>query len=331
MWRRLMPGRPAGPWPDRPWQDAPRVVVLEQGHNPSGDYLLLPWLARGGGPVVRLDARQPPWPGALQADDFVVVVRYLGPAWRRLVERHRAGLAGLAWFLDDDLLDPAALAELPADYARKLSTLALAHRPWFEAMATQWWLATEALGRKYAALQPTVLPLRPPPELRTARPDTVRVVYHGSASHGRELVWLHAVLSRVQASSDRIQIELIGDLAVNRRFRDLPRVSVLHPMGWANYLAHTRSQRADIGLAPLLPGAFNAGRGAVKFFDYGRMGAFGLYSDVPPYAGFVRHDTDGLLLPNEPDVWAQALLALAAAPQRRAALSAAVAARLAQG
>ncbi|MGK3539499.1 hypothetical protein ACSLOP_30130, partial [Escherichia coli] len=40
------------------------------------------------------------------------------------------------------------------------------------------------------------------------------------------------------------------------------------------------SQQADIGLAPLLMSKFNAARGGVKFYDFVRMGAAGIYSNV---------------------------------------------------
>lgn len=329
MWRRLLPLPVPGGWPSGEPSLAARIVVLEEGATPSGDYILHPWLAGLGVPVCRLDAKLAAQTGQLQRGDFVVVVRYLHASWRRAIERQRADLAGLAWFLDDDLLDAAALAELPAAYARKITELALRQRAWFERMAVVWWFATPALGAKYAALAPRVLPLAPPPALRVPRPDAVRIAYHGSASHQQELDWLHPVLAEVQARCDNTHIELMGDLAVNRGFRDLPRVVVLHPMRWDSYLAYTASHHVDIGLAPLLPTVFNAGRGAVKFHDYARMGAFGLYSDQPPYAGFVCHGSDGLLLPNDPSAWVAALCRLAADPALRAALAGAVQSRLA--
>ena len=70
-------------------------------------------------------------------------------------------------------------------------------------------------------------------------------------------------------------------------------------------------------LAPLLPGAFNAARGPTKFFDFARMGAVGIYSDVAPYRGFIRPEVDGILLPNEPAVWVKAIAGLVADPERR--------------
>ncbi|WP_374674462.1 hypothetical protein [Ideonella sp.] len=332
-WRRLV-GRAAGPVAPRGGPDAAasaaRLVVLEEGPSASADYILLPWLQRLGPPLVRMDVRQPPSAGALQRGDFVVVQRYLHAAWRTAIERQRTDLAGLAWFLDDDVLDPAALGELDARYAGRLRRLASDHRPWFERMGSQWWLSTEALAAKYAALSPQVLPLAPPPALVAPAP-AVRVVYDGTASHARELDWLLPVLQEVQRRCATTHVELFGDLAVNRRFRDLPRVAVLHPMRWPSYLAHTAARRADIGLAPLLPGVFNAARGPVKMVDYARQGAVGLYSRRPPYEGFVQDGVDGVLLPDDPGAWVEAIVHWAGEAVGRGRLAAAARARFTRG
>ena len=93
----------------------------------------------------------------------------------------------------------------------------------------------------------------------------------------------------------------------------------------AERLAYTAANRRHIGPSPLLPTPFNATRGPVKFYDFARMGAAGVYSEVVPFAGFVRDGVDGLLLPNEPARWIEALVALAGDAPRRTAL--AVAAR----
>lgn len=326
IWGRRPRGS-APPAPTRAPAEAQRIVVLEEGATPSGDYILLPWVARLGPTVVRLDARLPPAAGSLQPGDYVVVLRYLHAPWKAVIERQRATLAGLAWFLDDDLLDRSAMAGLAKGYLRKIETLALNHRAWFERMGCAWWFSTEALGRKYHALSPEVLPLAPPAALCQPRP-VVKVAYHGTASHAAELAWLRSVMADVLARHPHIHFELFGDLAVNRLYRDLPRVSVLHPMRWESYLAHTATHRADIGLAPLLPEPFNAGRGAVKFFDYTRMGALGLYARVPPYQHFVRDGVDGVLLGPEPAEWVKAVLAWADDPEGRARMHAAAAARV---
>jgi hypothetical protein len=330
MWSRLKgkPAAAAAPGEARP--AAQRCVVLEEGaSSPSGDYLLMPWLARLGLPIVRADVRQAPPGSDLRRGDLVVLARYVPAAWRRPLRKRRPELAGLVYFMDDDLLDAAAHTRLAAPYAKKLATLAASQRRWLEATADAFWVSTPALAQKYASLRPTVIPLAPPPAL-LAPQAAVRIVYHGTASHAAEIGWLRGVIEGVQAQCVHTHFTLFGDHGVNRLYRDLPRVAILHPMRWENYLAFTAAQPADIGLAPLLPDAFNAGRGAVKFFDYARMGAVGLYTDVEPYRGFIRNGVDGLLLPNEPERWTDAIVSLAAAgAPRLARLREGVRARLA--
>ena len=312
-------------------QSARRIVVLEEGASPSGDYLLYPWLAQRGLPVHRCDSRLPPQAGLLEAGDFVVILRYLPAAWLKPLGLARLQLAGLAWFMDDDLWDPAVLPGLPKAYARKISSHALRHRHWCAQMQAQLWVSTSALADKYAPHAPVLLPLAPPPALTRAQPEALLLGYHGTASHHAELAWLHQVLVSLMARSTTLHVELFGDLAINRQFRDLPRVSVLHPMSWERYQHYTASHRLDIGLAPLQPTAFNQSRGAVKFYDYARMGAFGVYADVPPYRGFVQHGHDGLLLPMEAEQWVQTLLQLSQDAELRQRLAKGAQARALSG
>jgi hypothetical protein len=307
MWSRLT-GRARPPAAVRP--AARRCVLLEEGRSPSGDYLLGPWLQGLGLPVVRADWRHAPAPGDLATGDLVVLSRYVPPSWRRPLQKHLEELAGLAYFMDDDLLDSRAHAGLAPGYAKKLATLAASQRRWLELHADTFWVATPALAAKYADLDARVIPLAPPPALLEPR-QALRIVYHGTASHAAEIEWLHEVISGVQSQCAHTDFELFGEHPVHRRYRELPRVAVLHPMRWENYLAYTATHPAAIGLAPLLPGPFNAARGAVKFYDYARMGAAGVYTDVEPYRGFVRDGVDGVLLPNDPRQWIATLVALA--------------------
>jgi len=157
--------------------------------------------------------------------------------------------------------------------------------------------------------------------------DAVHVAYHGTASHGAEIEWLHPVMAEVLARCPQAHFELFGDGRTAHAFLALPRVTLLHPLKWPNYLAYTAATRRDIGLSPLLPTPFNAARGAVKFYDFARMGAAGIYTDVTPFAGFVRGGVDGLLLPNEPARWIEAIAALVQDAPRRRAIAAAARAR----
>ena len=127
-------------------------------------------------------------------------------------------------------------------------------------------------------------------------------------------------MAEVQSRCNNCHFELFGDAAVKKMFRAIPRVSVMHAMSWPDYLAWSSSEKRDISLAPLMAGQFNAARGPTKFFDYTRMQAAGIYSNVAPYKGFINDGIDGLLLENEPKHWVEAILALVSDPEKRNAI-----------
>ncbi|WP_119153273.1 glycosyltransferase [Caldimonas tepidiphila] len=309
------------------WRSPPqRIVVLSQGDNASWAYLLQQRLACQGLPVVHADPRLPPRGAAAvpRPGDAVVICRYLSLPWRTLLGRLRSQLAGVVYFMDDDLLDAGVLRELPWRYALKVFRGATMHRRWLERHCDAFWVSTPALARRYAALRPEVLPLRPAQELLQAAPAPVRICYHGSLpTHRRELEWLRPVIEAVQRRCAHTHVELFGDVSVQRLYRGLPRVSVVHQLSWPGYLDYSAACPRDIGLAPLRPSRFNAARGAVKFFDFARMGAVGLYADGEPYAGWVRHEEDGLLLDHEPQTWVRHIVALVEDAPRRERMAAA--------
>lgn len=293
-----------------------RIGMLCSGDSASISYLLGPYLASLGRPVDRLGAGQQKFVGEPGCYHTVVVVRYLPAHWLEPLRSFRAAGGRIVYFMDDDLMDPEAAAGLPAAYAKRVRTLATRQRSNLEALCAEFLVGTSYLAQKYQAWRPTVLsPAASAADL--AQQSPVTVCYHGTASHGLELAWLPEVVAGVQSERTDTLFEVFGDHSVNRAFRQLPCVAVLHPMSWPSYLAYTGCVRRDIGLAPLLPGLFNAARGPTKFLDFARMGAVGIYSDVAPYRGFIRPDVDGLLLPNEPEVWINAIAALAGDAPRR--------------
>lgn len=280
-------------------------------HDPALDARAVDWATLAAG---RTDGARP--------CRLLIVLRYLPPGRQALLRSLRERGVRVAYFMDDDLMDPEAVAELPEPYRSRVRREALGQRQRIEALCHEFWVSTPYLAQKYAAWQPRLIEPRPARASLLAGPP-VWVCYHGTASHQAELDWLLPLMRQVQAQAQGTRFEVFGDHAVYKRFRELPRVNVLHPMSWPNYLDYTAGVRREIALAPLQPSRFNAGRGHTKFFDFARMGAVGLYSDRPPYRGFVRDGVDGLLLPDDPAAWVQAIVALAADAPRRERMAAA--------
>lgn len=297
------------------------AVLATTTQNASISYLIAPYMAAQARPFSLIDtSAKPPIEFASSTFTTVVIVRYLPGAWVKPVKRFHANGGKLVYFMDDDLMDPQACVELPKDYAKKIQLLATAHKPLLEQLCSEFWVSSDYLANKYSSWQPKVIkPSASAADLAQHR--RVSVCYHGTASHKAELEWLAPIINSIHGSQPHLCFEVSGDQSVNRLYRDIPRVAVFHPMSWPNYLAHTSGSRQDIALAPLLTSAFNAGRGPTKFFDFARMGAVGIYTDVEPYRGFIRHSVDGLLLANDPQIWVNTITELSNDAPRRSEMA----------
>jgi len=149
----------------------------------------------------------------------------------------------------------------------------------------------------------------------------VRICYHGTWSHRDDMKWLVPVIAEVQRRCPSTIFEVIGGARVARIFKGIPRVLVLPTMPWHEYLKHTQTVRQDIGLAPLRDTLFNRGRGPIKFFDYARAGAVGVYSAGLAFSDFVSHGVDGFVLENDPLLWVERIVELVNTPQLRQSMA----------
>jgi len=293
------------------------AVIISADESPSVDYFVKPFLVKKGiaATLVRADGDNR-ISAAWQGVKLVVVVRYLPKNWVRPLEDFRSAGGRIVYFMDDDLMDERSFLNLPTAYAKKIKYLATNKLSIIEKLSNEFWVSSEFLAKKYARWSPTILPARPEKELLAPR-SSISIFYHGTSSHQSELLWLVPIIHVVQSRSEATQFEVFGDLHINRLYRGIPRVAVLHPMRWPAYVAFTHSVHRHIGLAPLMPEPFNEARAPTKFFDFVRMGAIGLYSDVAPYKDFIRNGIDGILLPNDPDIWIAAIVELVSDAARR--------------
>lgn len=289
------------------------TCVLTQGASASLDYYIVPQLrSMGLTGYSLLDSRlQAPLLKDVpkDAEGLVVISRYLPPDWIPFVKHLHAMGKQLIYFMDDDLYDADALAELPKNYRQKIYSQAFNQRALIEHLCSGFWVSSAHLAEKYASWAPTLLEPKPTP-INQETLSTFWLVYHGTSSHLAELAWLPPIISQIEQLLPNSRFEVFGDHAIYKQFKHLSRVTIVHPMQWLNYLDYTSHTQRDIGLVPLLPSKFNAGRGPTKFFDLTRLGAVGLYSNIKPYSDFIRHGVDGFLLPNDPQVWIETIVTL---------------------
>ncbi len=226
------------------------------------------------------------------------------------------------YVMDDDLLDWRPLLDIPFPYAFRLWRKVVCCRAWILMSCSELWVSTPYLAQKYAAWNPRLLrPVASGPLLERlwidSSSDVVRICYHGTWSHRDDMKWLSPVIAEVQRLCSNTIFEVMGGDRVARVFRGIPRVSVLPTMPWPEYLRHTQTVRQDIGLAPLRDTLFNRGRGPIKFFDYARAGAVGVYSAGPAFSDFVSDGVDGFVLENDPALWVDRIVELVHSPDLR--------------
>lgn len=291
------------------------VAILADGCESSIAYFIEPELLRRGWVAGKYSLRDiPPAKIFEHGCRVVIVVRYLNASWARALWTFREQGGEVIYFMDDDLMDKKLLAELPRLYAKKISSRATQWRSKLEAMCSSYWFSSEALQRKYSSWNASLLtPVPLDVHAVTARHW---IFYHGTASHIAEIEWLAPVIAKLHKHRNDAWFEVFGDYSVKKIFRSVPLVSVMHPMSWETYWTFSSTVRRDIGLAPLLPSQFNAARSMTKFYDFARMGAFGIYSDAEPYNKFVRNGVDGILLPNDPQIWIDTINELLQDPQK---------------
>ncbi|MEY4768651.1 MAG: hypothetical protein RL637_1290 [Pseudomonadota bacterium] len=302
------------------------ALILSEGHTASTDYFLLPYLNALGYSINLIDTRYLPNHFGFKDNlKLIVISRYISQAWLNRL-KNRSQDCKLVYFIDDDLWDLTALNHLPWLYRWKIYSKAFRYRTQLQNSGAELWVSTAYLANKYQQFKPKLI--TPNYSAYSIQQTPVHICYHGTGSHQREIQWLFAIITEIQSQLPYTYFELFGHRYLHSQWSALPRVSILYPMNWTNYLAFTATQQRQIALAPLLPSPFNAARGITKFYDYARMQAVGIYSNVEPYRSFIRHNIDGFLIDNQIQDWIESILLLATNSLKRQQMLAAILQRI---
>lgn len=323
-----MLGALAAPAPDRVRPKARRgkphnrIIVLELGPNPTTDYYLRPRLAATGLPWSVRDLREPP--SDLPQDGvWLIICRYLTHPWSEAI-RAWPGLARVSLLVDDDLRSMIRDPALPLAYRAHVARYHDQHIRALCELTDDVWVSTARLRHLYPGA--TLLP--PVPETAygpVAEPPAGAVCCHLGGTHPLERAFALEVAELVRARDPSITFEMVLNPSPSRLGMNVVR---LPELSWPDYRSRARNGSASLMLAPLFPTGVNLARAPVKFFDAARLGAVGVFADLRPFRDFVVHGQDGLLLPMVPAAWADAIVELMAAPERRLALAANARARV---
>ena len=303
-----------------------RVIAIVAGPNPSFDYYLAPRLAGDGVPPARA---YDVWssPDAVPPDEFdgalLLFCRYMTPRWLRAAERMADRIAGVGYFIDDDLDALFADPSVPVTYRARLVVLALWHRRRFARLLDVVFASNPRIvhGHDIEGLRllTPVASRSDHPIERGAATGPVRLAFHSTRVHAREHAWTSAVLRTVMDPS-AAELEVFASRGLRALWSGLPATTVRAPLPWPAYRAWTRQHGADLLLAPLLAGPGNSARSPTKRIEALRLGAACLVSDPNIYHPSAEELACGMCVPSEPDAWGAAIRALIADRDRLAHL-----------
>lgn len=322
MFRKDMPWpRPAngGRRSDRRVQS---VLVLAPGEIPTTTLYLPRILGEAAQAALEVaDSLMPPGPHWTFGEDvWVVIIRHAEKPWANHLAAHKDRICRVTYFADDDIPAISSSSQLPADYVRKTASNYRSLLRNFRGLIDDLAVSTPELARRCGSPHVTVWPPIYPAQPTGPRP--LCFFYHGTAAHLAEIEWLVPVVEGVQRTVPHAWFEIISTVYAKNLFKGIPRVRCLHPMTWPDYMSYTATFPQDVGLAPMLETPFNNARSHAKLYDITRCGAAGIYSSVGPYRDNIVDGETGILLPNDPQLWTDAVAGLLRNPVERTRLHA---------
>ena len=283
------------------------MLVLGLSHTPTLDYYVTSRRKQDSsvsGPVL-LGDEVGQLPADLPNEVVRVVVRHAPLRW---AHRVRQGRGACVLLMDDDLPLAWRAPDVPRLYGLRTSWRYYTLRSLLGSDRVRLWVSTSELQRRYPGAR--LVPPRWFDPMPTRAPDDcLRWGYHGSPVHHREPAWLVPVVEQVQRRVSGAVFEIFGGRRTERLFSGIPRVEVLPPRNWPDYLAYARTHPLAVGVAPLLPGPFNAARSHTKAFDILRTGAVGVFLAREPYVSAMQ-GSGGVLLGDDPAEWVDAVARL---------------------
>jgi glycosyltransferase involved in cell wall biosynthesis len=149
----------------------------------------------------------------------------------------------------------------------------------------------------------------------------IEAAFLGTRSHQAGLDFLGSVLRLAETLCPGLRVTLFQGRFLPTSFKSLRSVANREALPWPTYRQFLERERFHLVLAPLPGTPFGTGRSITKIMDVAAVGAVGLYSDREPFRRAVTHGADGLLLPDAPQAWAEAIADLASNPRKAESLA----------
>lgn len=300
-----------------------RIILFGRHPNPTSDYYFAARLAASGMPPFQIvDIHNSDFSG-LDADGaFVIFCRYASSGALQWIEQESSKLAGVGLFLDDDIPGVIIGREAPLGYRLSLFIRGLMPLRRLNRHLDIVWASTPRLSEHLKSADARVLPPAPPESLwdvphpkRPAKDGDVLIAYHATAIHVEEHRFLQPILKEVLEARPNVHFEVFAGKATVQLWQGMERVTLRQQISWSAYLVEALTRQIDIMLVPLGSSPVNDCRSATKRIDVARTGAAGFFAISEAYG---PADASGeIRLPNDPEVWRDALLTFIDDPEKR--------------
>lgn len=140
--------------------------------------------------------------------------------------------------------------------------------------------------------------------------NPIRIVYPAGKDHLPQFnQFIKPIISDLfNQFSGRIDMTFIGIEPDINDFKYKDSVHFVKQMSYEKYKQYMQTHDFDIGIAPLSKTSFNERKYFVKYIEYSKYGILGLYSDTYPYKYVVENNENGILVPDSPDAWKNAIV-----------------------
>ena len=251
----------------------------------------------------------------VSTDAEYVIVRHLPLRWTFKIKRQLESTHKCVFVMDDDQPVAWRCRDIPFFYGLRTASRYRLIKRFLDSVVDDVWVSTPVLQARYPGTR--LVPPRWFGELPSIAPgDCLRWGYHGTQVHRREFQWIVPLIEEVQARVPNAVFEVFGGRRLARQLSHIPRVEVQAVRSWPDYLAYAKSHPLAVGVAPLLPGYFNAARSHTKAFDIMRTGAVGVFSARDPYLSALQ-GSGALYAEDGPGAWAEHVVRLLHDPGER--------------
>lgn len=294
----------------------------DQPHTPTADYYFIAAMGhllgdrRDGAPITPFGRH------CYVCGDHLVIARYAEAAQLKAAEQRP--WASVAYIIDDMIPKAGICAELPAEYRDRLARFAAQLLPRIldlkpHIVAPRQEILSLFPGIEGSIVDPSLVnPCAEWDHFRTlADPgEPVRLAFLGTRSHEASLDLLAAVAKRLSRPPRPYRLTLFFGRHLPASIARERVIDNREPLAWPLFKQAMRRERFHMLLAPLPDTPFNRGRSITKLYDAASVGAAGLFADRPPYRGRIADGEEGLLVPDDPPAWCEAVERLAAEPGR---------------